>query len=65
MSKHKSFTLEELAKATDAKIVGDSQCVVDNIATISNANNTSITFLSNKIKYEKQRANIKSIIKFY
>ena len=48
MSKHKSFTLEELAKATDAEIVGDSQCIVDNIATISNANDTSITFLSNK-----------------
>ena len=44
MSKHKSFTLEELAKATDAEIVGDSQCVVDNIATISNANDTSIPF---------------------
>jgi UDP-3-O-[3-hydroxymyristoyl] glucosamine N-acyltransferase len=48
VSKHKSFTLEELAEATDAEIVGDSHCVVDNIATISNANDTSITFLSNK-----------------
>ena len=48
MSKHKSFTLEELAKATGSLVIGDSSCSVDNLSTIENANETSITFLSNK-----------------
>ena len=48
MSKHKSFTLEELAKATGSLVIGDSGCSVDNLSTIENANENSITFLSNK-----------------
>ena len=47
MSKHKSFTLKDLAKVTDSVLIGDSDCVINNIATISSANESSITFLSN------------------
>ena len=51
MSKHKSFTLKDLAKVTDSVLIGDSDCVINNIATISSANESSITFLSNP-KYQ-------------
>ena len=50
MLKHKSFTLKELAKVTDSFVIGDEDAVVDNLATIENASETSITFLS-KLKY--------------
>ena len=36
MSKQKSFTLKELAKVTDSIIVGDENCIVDNLSTIEN-----------------------------
>ena len=48
MSKQKSFTLKELAKATDSILVGDENCIVDNLSTIENSSKSSITFLSNK-----------------
>ena len=48
MSKQKSFTLKELAKVTDSILVGDENCVVDNLSTIENSSKSSITFLSNK-----------------
>ena len=50
MSKQISFKLEELAKLINGKVVGDTNAVVDNLSTIQNANNSSITFLSN-VKY--------------
>ncbi len=52
MSKPKSFNLADLEKILDATLVGDPDCVVDNIATISNSNETSISFISNK-KYKQ------------
>ena len=48
MSKQKSFTLKELAKVTDSILVGDENCIVDNLSTIENSSKSSITFLSNK-----------------
>ncbi len=48
MSKQKSFTLKELAKVTDSIIVGDENCIVDNLSTIENSSKSSITFLANK-----------------
>tara|TARA_B100001250_G_scaffold365690_1_gene346557 strand:+ start:871 stop:1806 length:936 start_codon:yes stop_codon:yes gene_type:complete len=57
--KHKSFTLNELAKATNSEIVGDPECIIDNIATISSANHNSITFLTNK-KYSDSLKNSKA-----
>ena len=59
MSEHKGFTLGELAKATDSEVIGDPDCVVDNISTIHSANETSITFLTNK-KYSDSLKNSKA-----
>ncbi len=48
MPKHKSFTLGELAKATNTEVVGNSDCHINNLSTIDNASEGSITFLTNK-----------------
>ena len=46
------FTLLELSKLINAKLIGDGEAIVDNLSTIQNSNKTSLTFLSNK-KYSK------------
>lgn len=48
MPKHKSFTLGELAKATNTEVVGNSDCHINNLSTIDSASEGSITFLTNK-----------------
>ena len=48
MTKHKSFTLGELAKATNTEVVGNSDCHINNLSTIDNASEGSITFLTNQ-----------------
>ena len=48
MPKHKSFTLGELAKATNTEGVGNSDCHINNLSTIDNASEGSITFLTNQ-----------------
>ena len=52
MTAHQGFTLLELSKLINAKLIGDGQAIVDNLSTIQNSNKTSLTFLSNK-KYSK------------
>ena len=52
MTAHEGFTLLELSKLINAKLIGDGQAIVDNLSTIQNSNKTSLTFLSNK-KYSK------------
>lgn len=42
------YTLSELAEKIDAELVGDGNCRIDSIATLSNAKAGSITFLSNR-----------------
>ena len=59
MSKHKSFTIKELAEATASSIIGDHSCSVDNISTIENANEKSITFLTNN-KYKNSLSESKA-----
>ena len=59
MSKHKSFTIKELAEATASSIIGDHSCSVDNISTIENANEKSITFLTNN-KYKNSLSKSKA-----
>ena len=59
MSKPKSFNLADLEKILDATLVGDPECVVDNLATISNSNNTSISFITNN-KYKKYLSDSKA-----
>ena len=51
MSKPISFNLAELERILGAKLEGNPSCAVDNIATISNSNNSSITFFANQ-KYK-------------
>ena len=48
MPKNKSFTLGELAKATNTEVVGNSDCHINNLSTIDNASEGSITFLTNQ-----------------
>ena len=52
MTAHKGFTLLELSKLINAKLIGDGKAIVDNLSTIQSSNKTSLTFLSNK-KYSK------------
>lgn len=52
MTAHEGFTLLELSKLINAKLIGDGEAIVDNLSTIQNSNKTSLTFLSNK-KYSK------------
>jgi len=52
VSQKKEYTLAEIAEITGSQIVGNSLAVVNNIATLENANNDSISFLANK-KYQK------------
>ena len=59
MSKHKSFTLGELAKATNSEVIGNSDCYIDKLSTIDNACEGSITFLSNQ-KYLRSLDNCKA-----
>jgi UDP-3-O-[3-hydroxymyristoyl] glucosamine N-acyltransferase len=42
------YTLSELAEKIDAELVGEGNCRIDAIATLSNAKPGSITFLSNR-----------------
>ena len=52
MTAHEGFTLLELSKLINAKLIGDGEAIVNNLSTIQNSNKTSLTFLSNK-KYSK------------
>ena len=52
MAEKKSFTLAQLANLTNSIVIGDSSAVVDNLATLENSSDTSITFLANS-KYTK------------
>jgi UDP-3-O-[3-hydroxymyristoyl] glucosamine N-acyltransferase len=52
VSQKKEYTLAEIAEITGSQIVGNSLAVVNNIATLQNANKDSISFLANK-KYQK------------
>jgi UDP-3-O-[3-hydroxymyristoyl] glucosamine N-acyltransferase len=52
VSQKKEYTLAEIAEFTGSQIVGNSLAVVNNIATLQNANKDSISFLANK-KYQK------------
>lgn len=42
------YTLRELAVKIDAELIGDADCRIDSVATLSNAKAGSISFLSNR-----------------
>ena len=52
MSREIEYTLAEISEYIGSKIVGNSSAVVNNIATLENATEESISFLANK-KYHK------------
>ena len=47
-----SFTLGEIAKSINGKVVGDSSCLINGVSEIQNSKPGTITFLSNPI-YKK------------
>jgi UDP-3-O-[3-hydroxymyristoyl] glucosamine N-acyltransferase len=59
VSNQKSFRLGELAQLTESLVIGDPNCIVDNLSTITNASKTSITFLTNA-KYTDDLINSKA-----
>ena len=52
MTAHQGFTLSELSRLINAKLICAGKAIVHNLSTIHNSNKTSLTFLSNK-KYSK------------
>ena len=59
MSIKKSYTLEELAKLIDAKLVGDASCIINSIGTLAHATTGQVSFLSNPA-YTDQLATCKA-----
>jgi UDP-3-O-[3-hydroxymyristoyl] glucosamine N-acyltransferase len=53
------YTLHELADKIGAELVGDADCRIDSIATLSNAKSGSISFLSNR-QFRNQLATTKA-----
>ena len=60
MPKDKSYSLGYIADLTNSNIVGNKDFIVDNLSTLENASNSSITFLANT-KYRKHLKNTKSL----
>lgn len=60
MSKDKSYSLGYIADLTNSNIVGNKDFIVDNLSTLENASNSSITFIANT-KYRKHLKNSKSL----
>ena len=60
MPKDKSYSLGYIADLTNSNIVGNKDFIVDNLSTLENASNSSITFMANT-KYRKHLKNSKSL----
>lgn len=60
MPKDKSYSLGYIADLTNSNIVGNKDFIVDNLSTLENASDSSITFLANT-KYRKYLGNSKSL----
>jgi len=58
--KDKSYSLGYIADLTNSNIVGNKDFIVDNLSTLANASDSSITFLANT-KYRKYLRNSKSL----
>lgn len=59
MTERKSFTLAEIAEFVGAQVIGDTQCVVSKLATLSSAQSGDIAFLASS-KYANQLDNTKA-----
>jgi len=59
----KEYTLFEIAKQTDSKVVGDENFVVNNLATLKSSNKSSLSFFASpKYKMDLKRSRAKAII---
>lgn len=56
MSKDKSYSLASIAKLTNSKIVGNEDFIVDNLSTLDDATESSISFITNT-KYKNNLRN--------
>ena len=63
MDQIKEYTLFEIAKQTDSKVVGDENFVVNNLATLKSSNKSSLSFFASpKYKMDLKRSRAKAII---
>ena len=63
MDQIKEYTLFEIAKLTDSKVVGDENSVVNNLATLKSSNTSSISFFASaKYKMDFKKSRAKAII---
>lgn len=60
MTSSKNYSLLELSKLLNTKLIGDGNAIVDNLKTIQDANANSLTFVSNQ-KYSKYLTTSKAL----
>ena len=60
MTSSKSYSLLELSKLLETKLIGDGNAIVDNLKTIQDANDSSLSFVANQ-KYSKYLSSSKAL----
>ena len=60
MTSSKSYSLLELSKLLETTLIGDGNAIVDNLKTIQDANDSSLSFVANQ-KYSKYLSSSKAL----
>lgn len=60
MTSSKSYSLLELSKLLETRLIGDGNAIVDNLKTIQDANDSSLSFVANQ-KYSKYLSSSKAL----
>ena len=60
MTSSKSYSLLELSKLLETKLIGDGNAIADNLKTLQDANDRSLSFVSNQ-KYSKYLSSSKAL----
>ena len=60
MTSSKSYSLLELSKLLETSLIGDGNAIVDNLKTIQDANDSSLSFVANQ-KYSKYLSSSKAL----
>ena len=60
MTSSKSYSLLELSKLLETSLIGDGNAIVDNLKTIQDANESSLSFVANQ-KYSKYLSSSKAL----
>ena len=60
MTSSKSYSLLELSKLLETALIGDGNAIVDNLKTIQDANDSSLSFVANQ-KYSKYLSSSKAL----